>query len=173
MKLYGPAPNRKMPAHKETRPHLSTSTNLTVSNVPNYQYFHLQLIATPMQSRARLSQCAAIFLLFCLPIEVFTVFLVFYYFGKTLFLELIWLSRPHDAGSSSFEQIRRCPAHRSVSLKSFRLCSPVCIVWNCLVDAGNVFHICPTKQSRALPKHCCCLFHGMSFAGFFMDQHTT
>jgi len=39
-----------------------------------------------MHSSACLSHCAYIFLLFCLPIHAFAVFLVFYYFAKTIFL---------------------------------------------------------------------------------------
>ena len=49
-----------------------------------------------MQSIPRLWQCASVFLLFRLPMQAFTVFLVFYYFGKPLLLELVWPSPPHE-----------------------------------------------------------------------------
>ena len=50
----------------------------------------------PMQPIARLLQCALILLLFCLPFQAFTVFLGLYYFGKTLFLELVWPTPPDE-----------------------------------------------------------------------------
>jgi len=66
-----------------------------------------------MQSIARLSQCALIFLLFCLPIQAFTVFLILYYFGKTLFLELVWSSVPDEPRPFRPVRIRTSDLFRS------------------------------------------------------------
>jgi len=73
-----------MLTNKENRPPSLPDLNL------NFRLFVTTLSMTQLSTRVL--QCAFIFLLFSLPNQAFTLFLVFYYCGKHFFLELVFPS---------------------------------------------------------------------------------